>query len=354
MQAELKIRHFDQLAGNGDLEELYQLAVRVRVLYPSRVSEELDWGDSRVERAVRSLAEGGLLRPLADDHDALVPVAPRRAASRRLARLHSQIVRMEQESDVIRAELAVFQELHEEATRESRLAEPFQVVTGADAIAAEIAAAVEDCRSKVSVARPGGSRGGTDALQHAWELPELKLAGRVRLRSLHPHAARFDQPTRGRVEELVTLGAEVRTVGDPVGQMIVFDREVAVIPTVGGPEAAVVVRQAGVVDFLLGVFERAWVAATPFENQNRAAEVSELIGSVRMSIVQLLAEGETDEAIARRIGVSVRTCRSHVAKIYQELGARSRCQLGILIAQSGLLRQGQPGREAIGGQDGSL
>ncbi|MFE9118740.1 hypothetical protein [Streptomyces sp. NPDC007172] len=41
--------------------------------------------------------------------------------------------------------------------------------------------------------------------------------------------------------------------------------------------------------------------------------------------------------IARRIGVSVRTCRSHIARIYQEFGARSRFQLGVLVAGRGLL-----------------
>ena len=45
-------------------------------------------------------------------------------------------------------------------------------------------------------------------------------------------------------------------------------------------------------------------------------------------------------AIALRIALSVQTCRAHVAKIYEGLGAHSRCQLGVLIAQSGLLDEG--------------
>ncbi|MFI9235148.1 LuxR C-terminal-related transcriptional regulator [Streptomyces cinnamoneus] len=340
MQADLKTRCPDPLRETEDLEELYQLAIRFQVLCVSQAAEKLDWDDSRMARAVRLLVEGELLRPLAGDPNALVPVAPRTAASRRLAPLHSQIARMERESEEIRAELAVFQELHEQALREARLAEPFQTIAGADAIAAEIAAASEDCRSEVLIARPGGGRSAADVLQIAWEPPESMLARRVRTRTLFQHATRFDGPTRKHVERIVAAGGEVRTLGDSFEQMIIFDREVAIIPSDGNRDVAVVIRQPGVVGFLLGVFERAWVNARPFESHNRAADVSELISSVRMSIIQLLAEGETDEAIARRIGVSVRTCRSHVAKIYQELGARSRCQLGVLIAQSGLLGQG--------------
>ncbi|GAA2721291.1 MULTISPECIES: helix-turn-helix transcriptional regulator [Streptomyces] len=339
MQADLKSRHADPLRETEDVEELYELAIRRQFLCLSRAAEELDWPEARVARAVRVLVEGQLLRPLASGRSVFVPVAPRTAASRRLAPLHSQIARMERESEEIRAELAVFQELHEQVLREARMAEPFQMVVGEDAIAAEIAAAAEECRSEALIARPGGGRSAADVLQIAWEPPEAELARRVRTRALYQHATRFDTPTRKHVERIAAAGGEVRTLGDSFEHLLIFDRDVAVIPADGDRGAALVVRQPGVVGYLAGVFERAWLAARPFESHNRAADVSELISGVRMSIIQLLAEGETDEAIARRIGVSVRTCRSHVAKIYEELGARSRCQLGVLIAQSGLLGQ---------------
>ncbi|MEU9014116.1 LuxR C-terminal-related transcriptional regulator [Streptomyces sp. NPDC048479] len=340
MQEDLKTRYPDLLRETEDLEELYRLAIRCQVLCVSQAAGELGWDDSRMDRAVRLLVDGELMRPLADDRSVLVPVAPRTAASRRLAPLHSQIARMERQSERIQAELAVFQEVHERTLRESYLAEPFQTVVGADAIAGEIMAAAENCDSEMLVARPGGGRSAADVLQNAWEPPESTLKRQVRARTLYQHSTRFDGPTRKRVERIGRAGGEVRTLGDSFEQMIIFDRELAFIPADSNRDVAVAIRQPGVVDFLLGVFGRAWVNARPFESQNRAADVSELVSSVRMSIIQLLAEGETDEAIARRIGLSVRTCRTHVAKIYQELGARSRCQLGVLIAQSGLLGQG--------------
>jgi DNA-binding NarL/FixJ family response regulator len=48
-------------------------------------------------------------------------------------------------------------------------------------------------------------------------------------------------------------------------------------------------------------------------------------------------EGLVDEAIARRLGMNVRTCRAHIAKLAASLGSGSRAQLGYLIAQSGIL-----------------
>ncbi|MGW7411716.1 LuxR C-terminal-related transcriptional regulator [Streptomyces sp. NPDC054863] len=337
MQERLKSRYPDLLRETEDLEELYRLALRCQVLCYSQAAGELGWDDVRMNRVVQLLVDGQLLRSLADDHSVLVPVAPRTAASRRLAPLHSQIAHMERQSEQIQAELAVFQEVHERTLREVCPVEPFQTVIGAEAIAAEIAAAAEKCESEMLVARPGGGRGAGDATQNVWEPPESALGRQVRGRTLYQHSTRFDGPTRKRVERICGAGGEVRTIGDSFERMIIFDRELAFIPVDGNRDVALAIRQPGVVVFLLGVFEGAWLHARPFESQNRAADVSELVSSVRMSIIQLLAEGETDEAIARRVGLSVRTCRTHVAKIYQELGARSRCQLGVLLAQSGLL-----------------
>ncbi|GHA99473.1 hypothetical protein GCM10010392_27880 [Streptomyces clavifer] len=44
-----------------------------------------------------------------------------------------------------------------------------------------------------------------------------------------------------------------------------------------------------------------------------------------------------DDSIARRLGMNVRTCRAHIAKLNAALGSGSRAQLGYLISQSGIL-----------------
>jgi DNA-binding CsgD family transcriptional regulator len=54
-------------------------------------------------------------------------------------------------------------------------------------------------------------------------------------------------------------------------------------------------------------------------------------------VLRLLAEGHTDQAIARRIGVSVRTVRNDVALVMGSLGARSRFQAGVRAMCLGLL-----------------
>ena len=55
------------------------------------------------------------------------------------------------------------------------------------------------------------------------------------------------------------------------------------------------------------------------------------------TIVGLLAQGYTDEVVARRIELPRRTYRRRVSSLMEKLGARSRFQAGVLAAQAGWL-----------------
>ncbi len=54
-------------------------------------------------------------------------------------------------------------------------------------------------------------------------------------------------------------------------------------------------------------------------------------------ILRLLADGLTDEAVARKIGVSVRTVRNDIASSMSGMSAQSRFQAGVHAAQLGLV-----------------
>lgn len=78
---------------------------------------------------------------------------------------------------------------------------------------------------------------------------------------------------------------------------------------------------------LTSLFEELWRSAVPL----RAA------GDPYRQVVVLLAHGLTDEAISRRLGVSVRTVRGRLAKVMAELGVRTRFQAGVVAARVGWL-----------------
>ncbi|MGH8940606.1 MAG: LuxR C-terminal-related transcriptional regulator, partial [Actinomycetes bacterium] len=90
-----------------------------------------------------------------------------------------------------------------------------------------------------------------------------------------------------------------------------------------------IVRHPTVVESYRTAFERLWSMATLFPADDLSGR--ELIrDQLHIGILQHLAAGEKDEVIARRLGLSVRTCRRYIAAIMDGLGANGRFQAGML------------------------
>jgi DNA-binding NarL/FixJ family response regulator len=58
---------------------------------------------------------------------------------------------------------------------------------------------------------------------------------------------------------------------------------------------------------------------------------------VQREILVLLCSGMTDAAAARTLGISTRTVKRHVRQAMEQVGARSRMELGIRLGRLGLL-----------------
>lgn len=72
-----------------------------------------------------------------------------------------------------------------------------------------------------------------------------------------------------------------------------------------------------------------WPRAHPYAPAATAAEAA-----TEAAVIAGLAQGLTDESVARRVGVTPRTVRRHVAAVSARFGATSRLQLGVLIGRS--------------------
>lgn len=133
----------------------------------------------------------------------------------------------------------------------------------------------------------------------------------VRYRALLPR-------TSLRVHELTSCGADVRTVPEVPVPALVIDGTAVMLPGEDGP---VLFRLPSVVRTTVELFERLWRTATPVTGDELDFREADLL--------TLLSAGCTDESIAIRLGVSVRTVRRMVADIMRRLGARSRFQAGV-------------------------
>jgi hypothetical protein len=175
------------------------------------------------------------------------------------------------------------------------------------------------------------------------------LSRGVRMRTIYQHTARFSPPTVAYVEHITRLGAEVRTRGDGFMRLLIFDGQVAVIEVKDNPTAAVIVREPNVVAFMGTAFERAWCRAAEFQPGYDRTVVEQTSDEVRTAIIHLLVDGIEDKVIARRLGMSLRTCQRHISEIMRRLGAKNRLHAGYLIHKLGVPRNGELPSLPLGG-----
>jgi len=141
---------------------------------------------------------------------------------------------------------------------------------------------------------------------------------------------------------------EVQRVSPSVGSefAVYGDAAVVSVETWGVPDSDyVVIRDPLLITAFSTLFDLAWEASYPFPSA-RAASAGDDDGP----LLELLARGLKDEAIARYLGWSLRTVRRRVARLMAHLGARTRFQFGAEAVRLGRLRSA--GSTAYPGQLG--
>jgi DNA-binding CsgD family transcriptional regulator len=171
----------------------------------------------------------------------------------------------------------------------------------------------------------------------------------VHMRTVYLHSACGDAPTVGHLDWLAARGARIRTAATLPMRLIIFDRRTALVPI--NPEdssqGALVLHGRGLVEALYALFEQIWQSATPHGAAQGADPATGLTSQAR-AVLSLLAQGNTDEVVARKLGVSVRTSRRITAELLAQLGARSRFQAGVIAGERGWLRGAQTASGAEG------
>jgi len=159
------------------------------------------------------------------------------------------------------------------------------------------------------------------------------LGRQVAVQVLGPHRSRAGFASRATAKRLLADGAQIRTLSQIPRAAVVFDDTLAVVfdaPDDWGQPVARGVRDRHVVRFLIDLFDQLWADATPFTGAEPGYEG--VVDDLQRSVARLMAQGLTDEVVARRLGVSVRTCRRHIATLLQNLESVSRFQAGVRAA----------------------
>lgn len=288
----------------------------------------------RAGAAITELAAAHLLqRAPGGGPDRWSAVAPRAAAARALAPLAQLARETHDEMDRLRGRLEALVPAYEagSAHRDLSGSGRLELMTDLGAVRGLIAELVAACEQELLTSQPGGGRP-LETLEESIGRDESLLARGVRMRTLYQHTARYSRPTAAYVERVTALGAQVRTLGDGLMRMLVFDDHTGLMGVPDRSGAALVVREPNVVHFMRGTFERSWLGADPFPTTVGPDAARSISDELRQTIVRLLSEGLEDKVIARRLGMSERTCQRHIAEIMRAIGAKSRFQAGYLLS----------------------
>lgn len=297
--------------------QVYRKSVQLGRYVRNEIAQKLGLSEQEAEHAEQTLIHLYLLMPAPGEEDVLAPVSPDAAA----------------------AELLSLTPAYFEGRRQRNRTEAFDMVRDIDMIRSLTRTLRNESQTEILTVQPGGARP-AEVLNPLRDTLLSALDRGVSMRTLYQHTARQDLFTSSYVRQMSDHGVEVRTTDEVVDRIIIYDREVALIPEQvpkSSPPSAMVVREPNLVQFICRVFEHMWLNAVPFERDSSQPEP--VADDVKQAIVRLMAKGYKDEMVARRLGMAVRTCRRHIAEIAEELDATSRFQAGVQAALAGLVHQ---------------
>ena len=164
--------------------------------------------------------------------------------------------------------------------------------------------------------------------------PLPAFAGRVRCRSIYEAAAMDDAAARRIIQACAETGEQARLLRQVPMKMKLADHTTAMLPlTPTGTAGALVIRAPVIIAALREYFEMLWDRPTPLAN--RPAAPASRLTPAQQTVLELMAEGLHDDAIARRAGTSTTTVRRHITAIMNRLGVSSRFAAGAAAQRRG-------------------
>jgi len=159
--------------------------------------------------------------------------------------------------------------------------------------------------------------------------------GRVRCRSIYDASVMDDPVGRRIIGACAEAGEHARLLPEVPMKMKLADYTTAMLPlTPAGTGGALLVRAPVIIAALREYFEMLWERATPLVPQH-GAPPGDRPTAAQQAVLQLLAEGLHDDAIARRARISTTTVRRHIAAIMERLNVTSRFAAGAAAQRRG-------------------
>lgn len=171
------------------------------------------------------------------------------------------------------------------------------------------------------------------SVRRQWE--EAAASGRT-LRSIFPLSVLTDPHWQTFAQARADAGEQQRYLTDEALRVDfgIFGRSGVLLAEATGGERTpmqdyLLLRPRPIVEAFTTLFEELWRRAEPVLSKDATAQ--------DVKLLELLSLGFKDEAIARQLGLGVRTVRRRIAAMMDEYGADTRFQLGLAVGRHGLV-----------------
>ncbi|MFC4008533.1 LuxR C-terminal-related transcriptional regulator [Nonomuraea purpurea] len=323
---------FAALGLSVDAESVYRVVLREPGVVVDDLAERTHLLPATVHGALGELTRLGLIQPSWERPGQVHVVDPEISLTSLLARHEADLLQRQQ---AIAAGRAAIGDLIAEYGGGNGRGD-IKYLSGLDDIRTHIEALGRECVSDVMAFVDGGPQT-KENMESSRPQDQAVLSRGVQMRSIYLESLANDPSTLAYVKWLTGQGAAIRTIPVVPLRMIIFDKRQALLPVNVSETArgAMILRQGSVITALCALFEKFWDEAAPLGAARERAH--DRPSRQELSLLRLMAEGNTDEVCARRLGISLRTTRRLAAELMSRLNARSRFQAGVLAAQAGWL-----------------
>ncbi|GAA2041469.1 LuxR family transcriptional regulator [Catenulispora yoronensis] len=315
------------------LDCLSEQVYRVLLDHPragiDELAERLAVPVARIRECLATLERLELLRASRETPGGLRPVSPRVGLEVLVRRQELDLVRRRQE--LARGQVAAAGLVADFAGHHPPAGAPrSRLLLGVDAVQSRLEELAQPAADILAVVPGPGPH--KDVLEGIQPIAAAVLERGAQVRVLAQDAMTANRDSLDHARRLTKAGGHVRTAPVLPSPMFAVDARIAVVPVVPVDPAdtakgAVEVTEPGVVAALVAGFDYAWSRAVALDTacppgpDGRPSDAD-------LELLALLGTGLTDEAIANRLGVSLRTVRRRVSDLMGRLEATGRFDAG--------------------------
>jgi predicted transcriptional regulator/DNA-binding CsgD family transcriptional regulator len=321
---------FESLGVSELAETVYVALLTHPELGVAALAGQLQLREWDVRKALDELMDLALLTEGTSELGVRV-VGPTVGLAALFARVEEDVVRRLQQLDATRAAIARLAAAHDDSRPRERLLR----LDGVDAVRSRIDELADWAKRECVSLNPSTAQT-LDAKAASAPLNARMLGRGVAIRSVYQDSFRNDPRLVRYARMFTSLGGQLRTAPTVPLLMIIYDQSVALLPVdpnnsrLGAHE----VRSEGMVAAAYALFEEIWSSArwvdeAPPDRDDDAPDPQ------TRALLQILAAGGTDEMVARKLTVSVRTAKRLASELMEQLGARSRFEAGVKASRRG-------------------